>query len=100
MVEGYFDVLRLVLAGCENVVVPLGTALTPDQAALLHRFAQAVLLPGQRYRRAPGHFRAGDELLRHAAVRVATLPAGEDPDTLVKKSGLPGLNAVLKDAMT
>jgi DNA primase len=32
-------------------------------------------------------------------VRVATLPAGEDPDTLVKKSGLPGLNAVLKDAM-
>lgn len=101
VVEGYFDVLRLVLAGCENVVAPLGTALTPDQAALLHRFApQAVLLLDSDTAGLRATFRAGDELLRHAMrVRVATLPAGEDPDTLVKKSGLPGLNAVLKDAM-
>jgi DNA primase len=101
VVEGYFDVLRLVLAGCENVVAPLGTALTPDQAALLHRFApQAVLLLDSDTAGLRATFRAGDELLRHTMrVRVATLPAGEDPDTLVKKGGLQALNAVLKDAM-
>jgi DNA primase len=99
LVEGYFDVLRLVLAGCEQVVAPLGTSLTPDQAALLRRFTtNAVVLfdsdmPGLR-----ATFRAADELLRHGVrVRVATLPEGEDPDTLVRSGGLEALKAVLKD---
>src|SRR5256885_13876906 len=37
LVEGQFDVLRLTLAGLEEVVAPLGTGLTDDQAALLQR---------------------------------------------------------------
>jgi DNA primase len=101
LVEGYFDVIRLSLAGVDHVVAPLGTALTPDQAALLRRFTQAATilydsdLPGLR-----ATFRAGDELLRHAIrVRVATLPPGEDPDTLVRKSGVEGLDVVLRDAL-
>jgi DNA primase len=44
LVEGYFDVLRLVLAGVEHVVAPLGTALTSDQATLLRRFAPTATL--------------------------------------------------------
>ena len=44
VVEGYFDVLRLVLAGIDHVVAPLGTALTPEQAALLKRVAPAAIL--------------------------------------------------------
>ncbi len=101
LVEGYFDVIRLSLAGVENVVAPLGTALTPDQAVLLKRFAPAATilydsdLPGLR-----ATFRAGDELLRHSVrVRVATLPPGEDPDTLVRKGGVPALEVVLRDAL-
>ena len=101
LVEGYFDVIRLSLAGVDHVVAPLGTALTPDQAALLRRFTQAATilydsdLPGLR-----ATFRAGDELLRHAIrVRVATLPPGDDPDTLVRKSGVEGLDIVLRDAL-
>ena len=101
LVEGYFDVIRLSLAGVDHVVAPLGTALTPDQAALLRRYTQAATilydsdLPGLR-----ATFRAGDELLRRAIrVRVATLPPGEDPDTLVRKSGVEGLDAVLRDAL-
>ena len=101
LVEGYFDVIRLSLAGIEHVVAPLGTALTPDQAALLKRFAPAATilydsdLPGLR-----ATFRAGDELLRHGIrVRVATLPPGEDPDTLVRKGGEDALEAVLHDSM-
>ena len=101
LVEGYFDVLRLVLAGIEQVVAPLGTGLTAEQAALLRRFAPAVVLlydsdgPGLR-----ATFRAADECLRHKLrVRVATLPEGEDPDTLVRAGGAAALAPLLEDAI-
>jgi DNA primase len=101
LVEGYFDVLRLLLAGVEHVVAPLGTALTPEQAGLLRKYAPAATLlydsdlPGLR-----ATFRSGDELLRHGfRVRVTTLPPGEDPDTLVKAGGIVALDAVLRDAV-
>ena len=101
LVEGYFDVLRLVLAGVEHVVAPLGTALTPDQAALLKRYAPAATLLYDSDRAGlQATFRAGDELLRHSVrVRVATLPPGEDPDTLVKAGGAEALDQVLRDAV-
>jgi DNA primase len=101
LVEGYFDVLRLSLAGVEEVVAPLGTGLTPDQAQLLKRHTSQVILlydsddPGLR-----ATFRAGDELLREGVrVSVATLPPGEDPDTLVQARGAAGLEPVLQDAV-
>ncbi len=101
VVEGYFDVLRLGLAGIEEVVATLGTALTSDQAQLVKRYASHVMLlydsddPGLR-----ATFRAGDELLRQGLrVSVATLPAGEDPDTLVQQRGAAGLEALLGDAV-
>jgi DNA primase len=101
LVEGYFDVLRLVLAGIEHVVAPLGTALTADQATLLRRFAPAAILlydSDQAGLRAT--FRAGDELLRHGVrVRVATMPAGEDPDTLVRRGGAAALEPIVADAI-
>jgi len=101
LVEGYFDVLRLVLAGVEHVVAPLGTALTPDQASLLRRYAPAAILlydSDQAGLRAT--FRAGDELLRHGVrVRVATMPAGEDPDTLVRRGSAAALEPLVRDAM-
>ena len=81
LVEGYFDVLRLSLAGVEEVVAPLGTGLTSDQAQLLQRHAPHVILlydsdeAGLR-----ATFRAGDELLRERLrVSVASLPAGDSP---------------------
>src|SRR3989454_3358146 len=101
LVEGYFDVLRLSLAGIEEVIAPLGTGLTPDQAQLVKRHAPQVILlydsdePGLR-----ATFRASDELLREGlGVSVATLPPGEDPDTLVQKKGAAGLEEILKDAV-
>ena len=101
LVEGYFDVVRLVLAGVEEVVAPLGTGLTSDQALLLKRHTSHVILlydsddAGLR-----ATFRAGDELLRHSLrVSVATLPAGEDPDTLARAQGAKGIEALLKDSL-
>ena len=101
LVEGYFDVIRLALAGIEEVVAPMGTGLTVDQAELLQRSAPQVVLcydsdePGLR-----ATFRAGDELLRAGArVSVVTLPEGDDPDTLVRRDGAAGLEALLRDAV-
>ncbi|MGH6885916.1 MAG: toprim domain-containing protein, partial [Geminicoccales bacterium] len=101
IVEGYFDVLRLTLAGIEEVVAPMGTGLSGEQAALLKRYAPHVILlydsddAGLR-----ATFRAGDELLRHTLrVSVATLPEGEDPDTLVQRRGAAALEQTLKDAV-
>ncbi len=101
LVEGYFDVLRLVLAGIEHVVAPLGTALTADQATLLRRFApSAILLYDSDQAGLRATFRAGDELLRHGVrVRVATMPTGEDPDTLVRRGGAVALEPILGDAI-
>ena len=100
LVEGYFDVLRLVLAGIEHVVAGLGTALTGEQAALLRRTSQsAVLLYDSDAAGLRATFRAADELLRHGVrVRVATLPPGDDPDSLVRKGGADALTPVLRDA--
>jgi DNA primase len=101
LVEGYFDVLRVALAGIEEVAAPLGTGLTPEQAQLVKRHAPHVILlydsddAGLR-----ATFRAGEELLRERLrVSVATLPPGEDPDTLVRAQGAAGLEPLLKDAV-
>ena len=98
LVEGYFDVVRLVLAGIESVVAPLGTALTDDQAAMIARQAKNVFLlydsdvAGQK-----ATFRAGDLLLAQGvSVRVVTLPEGEDPDTFVRAHGSAGLEAQIE----
>jgi DNA primase len=101
LVEGYFDVIRLALAGLEEVVAPMGTGLTADQAELLRRYAPQVILcydsddAGLR-----ATFRAGDELLRAGLrVSVATLPEGDDPDTVVQRGGAAALEALLHDAV-
>lgn len=101
LVEGYFDVLRLALAGLEEVVAPMGTGLSAEQAQLLARYTSHVILlydsddAGLR-----ATFRAGDELLRHGLrVSVATLPDGEDPDTIVQRRGAAALAELLKDGV-
>jgi DNA primase len=101
VVEGYFDVLALAMNGIENVVAPLGTALTPEQASLLRRFTQQVtLLYDSDSAGLRATFRAADELLRQSVrVRVATMPAGEDPDTMMRHGGARAVKNVVADAV-
>jgi len=101
VVEGYFDVVRLMAAGVTTAVGAMGTALTDAQAAMLKKLTKNVFLlydsdkPGLK-----ATFRSGDELLRQgASVRVVTLPEGEDPDTFVKAHGAAALAARLRDAI-
>lgn len=95
VVEGYFDVVRLIGAGIESVVAPMGTALTDEQAKLIRRYTERVyLLYDSDKAGLKATFRSGDELLAQgAAVQVVTLPEGEDPDTFVRTNGARGLEA-------
>ena len=93
VVEGYMDAIRLMIAGIETVVAPLGTALTEAQGAMIVRYTRNVyLLYDSDQAGLKATFRSGDELLRHGcAVRVITLPNGEDPDTFVRANGAAAL---------
>ena len=101
LVEGYFDVVRLVLAGIESVIAPLGTALTEEQAAMIARQTKNVFLlydsdiAGQK-----ATFRAGDLLLAQGvSVRVVSLPEGEDPDTFVAAHGRAAIESHIEAAV-
>ena len=101
VVEGYFDALRLIDAGVESVVAPMGTALTEEQAKLIRRYTDRVfLLYDSDKAGLKATFRSGDELLRQgAAVQVVTLPDGEDPDSFVRAHGARGLEAQLASSI-
>jgi DNA primase len=101
VVEGYFDAVRLIGAGIESVVAPMGTALTEDQARLVRRYTDRVyLLYDSDKAGLKATFRSGDELLRQgASVQVVTLPEGEDPDSFVREQGARGLEAKLAESI-
>jgi DNA primase len=101
IVEGYMDYASLMANGVENVVAPLGTALTPEQAELVARYAhRAVLLYDSDSAGLKATFRSGDELLRAGVeVLVATLPDGEDPDSVVRSGGEKALRSYIRDAV-
>ncbi len=97
LVEGNFDMISLVANGCENVVAPLGTALTRKQIRILKQFADTVILLFD-----------GDAAGLKAAVRavplflaeqvdakVALLPEGHDPDTYIRQEGAAELTSLL-----
>ncbi len=89
LVEGYTDLIALSQAGIENVVAPLGTALTEGHLRLIGRYTRNIFLLFD-----------GDEAGKRAAIRslelfisfglmprVVALPEGHDPDTMVRSEG-------------
>ena len=89
IVEGYFDAIALHQAGLAHTVATLGTALTLEHIQVLRRFASKVVLlfdPDAAGVRAA--LRGLDLFVNSGlGVKVVTLPAGEDPDTYVRKEG-------------
>ena len=89
LVEGYFDFAQALQAGVTTVVASCGTALSLPQAQLLRRFAtKAILSFDPDAAGAGASARSGELLLSQGfQVNVAVLPAGEDPDTFVRRQG-------------
>ena len=90
--EGQLDLIALFEAGIMNVVAPQGTAFTPDQSRILKRYVDEVVLcfdadeAGQK-----AGERSLDALLQNdLIVRVAGMPRGQDPDSLVRAEGKEG----------
>ncbi|MEO0086126.1 MAG: DNA primase [candidate division WOR-3 bacterium] len=97
VVEGNFDLLSLVNSGFNNVVAPLGTALTSSQALLLRRHNSRVLLCFDGDAAGLRACSRAIEVLLKANVdpQVVVLPAGSDPDALVRSEGIQGFRARL-----
>ncbi len=87
--EGQLDLIRVFESGLQNVVAPQGTAFTPAQARLLKRYAETVVLCFDSDRAGRTAVERSLPILLAAGfgVRVAPLPAGEDPDSLIRKNG-------------
>ena len=100
VVEGYTDVIALHQAGFAGAVAPLGTALTEEQLAEIWRITPApVLCFDGDAAGARAAARAAELVLPMLTpaqtLRIATLPSGEDPDSLVRRQGPAGFQAVL-----
>jgi DNA primase len=100
IVEGYMDWLTMIEYGVDNAVAVSGTALTDAQAALLARFCPRITLmydadtAGQR-----ATLRGIDVAINAGlAVDIVTLPAGDDPDSLLRREGTDELNALIQKA--
>lgn len=98
LVEGYADLITVAQAGIENIVASSGTALTEEQIQLLGRYARKVtLVYDADSAGSKATLRGGDLIIAHDLdVRVAELPAGEDPDSFVRKNGGKAFSALLE----
>lgn len=98
VVEGYTDVMTMAQTGVENVVSTSGTAMTDEQARLIHRFTDNVVLvyDGDEAGVTAAFRGARILLANNMNVKVLFLPAGDDPDTLAKRHDKDSLTAYLK----
>ena len=98
--EGNFDLVALAEAGFDNVVAPLGTALTVRQANLLARYVQRVTVLFDGDGAGQKAAIAAYPLLRKARLsgRVVQLPAGEDPDSFLRAKGPEVLQSLMDNA--
>ena len=101
MVEGYMDTISLYQAGFKNVVASMGTSLTQEQARLIKRYTDTVLISydgdgaGQK-----ANMRGLDILKGEGInVKVVPLPDGLDPDDVIKQNGAEGYQKCLEAAM-
>ncbi|HEY7142432.1 MAG TPA: DNA primase [Methylomirabilota bacterium] len=118
LVEGYVDCLMAHQFGFSEAVAVLGTALTPPQLGLLRRYADEAILFFDADRAGQEAARRAEDLLERSAdpqwwalsrrpdtlarrglrLRVATLPAGHDPDTFLRAEGREALEAACRAA--
>ena len=100
VVEGYMDLIALSQYGIENAVASSGTALTPDHARLLRRYAPKTILifDGDTAGATAAMRGIGSLFEVGIEVRVVTLPEDHDPDSYVRAHGPDGLLRLTENA--
>ncbi len=101
MVEGYMDVLSLHQAGFDNAVASLGTALTQEQALLIKRYYNDVVLIYDSDKAGTQAARRGIPILEQAGlkVRVLRVPGAKDPDEFLKQNPPEAFQELIDQAM-
>lgn len=102
LVEGYADLISVFQAGIQNIVASSGTALTDEQIQLVGRYARNITLVYDADSAGSKATMRGVDLVIEQGldVRVAELPAGEDPDSFVKKHGGGEFQKLLEGAVS
>ncbi len=98
--EGQIDLMRCWQHGIRNVVAPQGTAFTDPHARILKRIAKEVVIcfDADRAGQAAAQ-RTIDVLLKEdLQVRIARIPQGEDPDSLLRKQPVEVFATILREA--
>lgn len=100
VVEGYMDLIALAQYNIENAVASSGTALTPDHARLLRRYAPKTILifDGDTAGATAAMRGIGSLFEVGLEVRVVTLPEDHDPDSYVRAHGPDGLLRLTENA--
>jgi DNA primase len=98
--EGYFDVIGAVACGLDGAVAGMGTALTPEQAKLLSRYAEEVVVAYDGDEAGENAFRRALPLLlaEGLGVRRARFPGRHDPDSLRLEEGEEAVRAAVERA--
>lgn len=102
VVEGYMDFLSLYEAGVENCVASMGTAFTSQQASLLRRYTQQVVLCFDSDKAGETATLRGVELLRSQGleVKIVRIPSPYDPDLFLREKGKEALLEILSKEMS
>lgn len=92
LAEGYMDVISLHGAGFTNAIASLGTALTPEQARLMARYAKEVVICYDSDEAGQKAASRAIPILRGAGllVKVLTVPGNKDPDEFIRSGGPEG----------
>ena len=100
IVEGYMDLISLHQHGITNVVASLGTALTVNQARLLKRYADKVIISYDADVAGQTATMRGLEILKDVGfdVRVLSIPQGKDPDEYVRSNGRDAFMKLINEA--
>ena len=95
--EGYFDVIAFHQAGIENAVAPLGTSFTPEQARLLHRYAEKGIMVFDGDEAGFNATRRAARIMEEEGLKgeVVSLEAGQDPADLLPEGGSQRLQNLL-----
>lgn len=102
LVEGYMDVISLYQHGVRNVSASLGTALTENQAAMLKRYTESVILSYDSDAAGQAAALRGMDILHKAGCKVKVLHVtdGKDPDEFIKKNGKDEFIKLVQNAMS
>lgn len=100
LAEGYMDVISLHQAGFTNAVASLGTALTPDQAKLIKRYADTVYIAYDSDGAGVTATERAISILRSADLKINIIKfkGAKDPDEFIKKYGAEEFKSIIESA--